>query len=152
MKKVTKSKKLKCLNQMWQVDKEGNQLNCYVYGIFSRVTIRLASEKRERELGTICNKFKKFEIYRQKKKHLFRKLNAYGMNLRIVQDSMVERVFIKDDENNAWDIPKNFILENGNVLNFKNSGGFETQIFISLDLLGQFEVKNSQYDMPRIDY
>jgi hypothetical protein len=45
------------------------------------------------------------------------------------------------DDSGAYLIPRKYILEEGKFMNFKNNGGFELQIFLSLDLIEDFTTK-----------
>jgi hypothetical protein len=122
-------------------DEHGNMLKLYFYPKtnMSRVTLMLKAEKRERELGVIDHKTKRLECRRDATKHLFLKFNAYGLNYSLVNDPMVDKVFLYD-EKRRWILPKNVIIEKGKFLNFKNNGGFELQIFVPLDEINDYRV------------
>ena len=95
--------------------------------------IKLQNEKRARKLGTL-NWLGIFEIKRDREKHLFEKLQAYGFNdflLRtVLQPDMI--VIIKE----KWRTKKlkttvETILREGQYLHFLTQG-FEKQIFLPL--------------------
>jgi hypothetical protein len=122
-----------------KVDSSGNILRAYWYGDVSRITLSLAKEKREREIGVINHALRRFEIKRNPKRHLFLKFNAYGMNHSLLNDQLFDSVLIEDGKN-TWNVPNDWIINNGKFLNFKNNGGFELQVFIPLDAITQFKV------------
>jgi hypothetical protein len=122
-----------------RIDSSGNILRAYWYGKVSRMTLKLAKEKREREIGVIDHELKRFEIKRDPKKHLFLKFNAYGLNHALLSDGLFDSVLI-DDSNNKWDVPNDVIVNNGRFLNFKNNGGFELQIFIPLSKIEKYKI------------
>jgi hypothetical protein len=122
-----------------KVDSSGNILRAYWYGDVSRITLSLAKEKREREIGVINHALRRFEIKRDPKRHLFLKFNAYGMNHSLLNDQLFDSVLIEDGKN-TWNVPNDWIIKNGKFLNFKNNGGFELQVFIPLDAITQFKV------------
>ena len=67
-----------------------------------------------------------------------RSVNGYGFNHRLIADSKLFDTICLSDENSDWQIPKQFILDNGAFLNF-NKQGFELQIFIGLYNIEQFK-------------
>lgn len=124
-----------------KADDSGNLMRMYFYPDtnMSRVTLELKAEKRERELGVIDHKTKRLECRRDRSKHLFLKFNAYGLNYSLIDDPMIDKVFLYDDKN-RWILPKNVIKEKGKFMNFKNKGGFELQIFVPLDEIDEYRV------------
>lgn len=121
-----------------RIDSSGNILRAYWYGKVSRMTLQLAKEKREREIGVIDHELKRFEIKRDPKKHLFLKFNAYGINHSLLNEGLFDKVLINDTKN-VWEIPNEQILKIGKFLHFKNNGGFELQIFIPLDEIKEYK-------------
>ena len=72
--------------------------------------------------------------------HLFRKANAYGFNEYILKNSKTfDTIRLRDDAGNDWKIPKQFIIDNGRYLNFKEQG-YELQLFVPLEMLEPFRV------------
>jgi hypothetical protein len=93
---------------------------------------------RNRKLGVISKDKRIFEVKREREKHLFKKLDAYGFNYHVLKNAQAfDRVLLRD-EYSTWLIPREFILEDGKIMNFKNNGGFELQIFVSLENINQF--------------
>lgn len=122
-------------------DDRGNNLKCFNNGKRIRLYLKLVSEKSSRNLGTINPARKVLEIKRNRAKHLFRKTQSYGFNYKLLADSkLFENVRLMDDFQ-EWLIPKQFILDNGNFMNFVNHGGFELQIFLPLSSMQEFEKK-----------
>jgi hypothetical protein len=122
-----------------RIDSSGNILRAYWYGKVSRMTLKLAKEKREREIGVIDHELKRFEIKRDPKKHLFLKFNAYGINNSLLNEGLFDKVLINDTKN-VWEIPNEHILKIGKFLHFKNNGGFELQIFIPIDEIKEYKL------------
>lgn len=93
---------------------------------------------RNRKLGIILKDKRIFEAKRERNKHLFKKLDAYGFNYHIIKNAQAFDNVLLKDEYSTWLIPREFILENGKIMNFKNNGGFELQIFVSLEKIQPF--------------
>lgn len=124
-------------------DGNGNKLIIDHYPFHANIKLKLDSENRSRNVGTVDFQERTFLVKRQRENHLFRKMNAYGLNHYVLKEAkLFDRVILKD-EKQEWAIPREFILENGKFLNFSNHGGFELQIFIPLDKINQFEQKSS---------
>lgn len=124
-----------------KVDKFGNMLKMYYYPNTncSRIALKLETEKRERELGVIEHDTKTLSVKRERKRHLFMKFNAYGFNYTLCMDKIIERIVVRD-EFCAWEITPKYLKEKGKILNFKNNGGFEVQIFLSLKDLDNYKL------------
>jgi hypothetical protein len=104
--------------------------------------LALKEEKyRKRMVGSIFPKQRIFEVKRERNKHLFLKLNAYGFNYHILSNAQLFDLIVLRDEYSTWRIPREYILENGQIMNFKNNGGFELQIFIPLEQINQFSTR-----------
>jgi hypothetical protein len=93
---------------------------------------------RNRKLGLISKQKRIFEVKRERNKHLFKKLDAYGFNYHVLNNAQAFDNVLLKDEYSTWLIPREFILENGKIMNFKNNGGFELQIFVSLEKIQPF--------------
>jgi hypothetical protein len=93
---------------------------------------------RNRKLGTISKNKRVFEVKRERSKHLFNKMNGYGFNYHVLKNAQAFDNVLLKDEFSTWLIPREFILDNGKIMNFKNNGGFELQIFVSLEKIQQF--------------
>jgi hypothetical protein len=143
MKRTHKTTKLKA-NQPTNVytikDKHGNKVISTHHGTFATVRLKLNEENFHREIGTVLFDKREFHVRRQRTKHLLIKANAYGFNHYILDNAQMFDYVMLEDEHERWRIPRQTILEEGNFLHFKNNGGFELQIFMSLAQLEPFKV------------
>lgn len=124
-----------------RMDEQGNHITAIRNDNMVQLFLKLKSENRKRKIGFINTNTRTLYIQRVREKHLFRKLNAYGFCYQIIHDAkLFNQVRIKDDYF-EWLIPTEFILnkENAQYLHFKGSGGFELQVFITLELMEQFK-------------
>jgi hypothetical protein len=122
-------------------DENGNKLLIKNNSVRLVLYLKLKSESKSRKLGIVNLDQKVFEVKRVRAKHLFRKNQSYGFNHKLLDEAkLFDKIRLKDDFQ-EWLIPKNFILENGDFLYFKNNGGFERQIFIELDKIKEFSRK-----------
>jgi hypothetical protein len=97
-----------------------------------------------RMIGTITKSTRTIEMRRKMAIHLFRKGNAYGFNEYILRESKTfDWIRLRDDAGNDWKIPKKFILENGQYLNFKEQG-YELQLFVPLEMLEPYRVTHAE--------
>lgn len=99
-----------------------------------KVSLRLNSENKKRELGVINTIEKSIYVKRNRRKHVMRKNNSYGFNYFLLKNATKFDTVILTDDVGSWEIPISYIMENGTFLNFKQVG-FELQIFLSLNLL-----------------
>jgi hypothetical protein len=119
-------------------DSFGNGIIVRRGGNTLRLSIRLATQKNERQIGTIDMPTRTLTVTRNRAKHLLNKGNAYGLNHKLIADATrFDTVRIVDDFA-SWDIPREYILENGKFLLFAKQG-FELQIFISLEQIEKFK-------------
>ena len=133
-----KTKKKEITKQI--ADNVGNKIIASNNGSRIKVLLKLNSEIRSRLLGYINIKSKSIKIIRKKEVHLLQKNNSYGFNHTLLLDAKrFDKILLKD-EINSWNIPTQFILDNGKFLFFKEQG-FEKQIFISIEQLNQFKTK-----------
>lgn len=123
-------------------DSEGNAIITQPKGNSITLYIKLAAENRQRKIGIIDLPSKTLHIKRNRDKHLFRKFNAYGFCYKILSDTKKFDKIYLTDEHESWMIPLSFILdkENSSFLHFKGSGGFELQVFVPLDRMGEFKL------------
>lgn len=122
-------------------DVKGNQLICKDNGKRIAITLKLVAEKgKGRRIGVINPKRRILEVRRNREEHLFRKFNGYGFNHKLLSDAKRFDNIMLNDNYERWLIPKQFILESKKYLNFLN-GGFELQVFVSLDEIEQFKRK-----------
>lgn len=120
-------------------DDRGNLLKCFNNGKRIRLFLKLVSEPKSRNIGTINPARKVLEVKRTRALHLFRKNDSYGFNHKLLSDSkLFENVRLMDDHG-EWLIPKQYILDNGSFLHFLAHGGFELQIFLPLDKMNDFK-------------
>ena len=121
-------------------DSVGNKIIASNNGDRIKVLLKLNTELRSRLLGYVNIKSKSIKIIRKKELHLMHINNSYGFNHTLLSDAKTFDKILLKDELNAWNIPTQFILENGKFLFFKEQG-FERQIFISLEQINQFKTK-----------
>ena len=129
---------------MKTVDNEGNELSVEPNG---RVVLKLSSEKRSRNIGTITNRT--LYVERCSLRHLHRKSNSYGFNYHLLKDfKTFGSVVVKVDGSEFYKIPKHVILEKGKIMFFKktDTGSFEVQIFLNRNDLERFRRDQSQLD------
>ena len=103
--------------------------------------LKLAAEPRRRRIGIITKSTGAFNIVRERGKHLHILSNSYGFNHKILEISKLIKEVVLTDNVTRYKIPKEYILEHGKFLFFKNQG-FELQTFVTLDELRQFEVRH----------
>jgi hypothetical protein len=120
-------------------DPKGNLLICKNNGKRIIVTLKLLSEKKGRRIGIVNAKRKVFDVRRIREKHLFKKFQGYGFNHKLLADAKLFDKVRLTDNYGQWLIPKEFILESKKYLNFEKSGGFELQVFVSLEEIEQFK-------------
>lgn len=135
---IRKMKKVKPIRTAIHKDSKGNSLVIEHYPAFANIFLKLSSERRKRSLGTLDFSSRVLFVKREKAKHLFRKMNAYGINHYLLKEAKLFDNINLHDEYHTWIIPRTFVLDEGNFLNFSNHGGFELQIFISLDKIKKF--------------
>ena len=121
-------------------DSVGNKIIASNNGDRIKVLLKLNTELRSRLLGYVNIKSKSIKIIRKKEVHLLHKNNSYGFNHTLLADAKTFDKILLKDELNSWNIPTQFVLENGKFLFFKEQG-FERQIFVSLDQINQFKTK-----------
>jgi hypothetical protein len=120
-------------------DGHGNQLIIDHFPSYANIKLKLKAETRSRNVGTLDFSSRTLWVKREKEKHLFRKMNAYGLNHYLLKEAKLFDHIRLRDEQNEWLIPREFILDKGQFLNFSNHGGFELQIFIPIDLIMDFK-------------
>jgi hypothetical protein len=123
-------------------DGNGNELIIDHYPTHANIKLKLSAEKRKRNVGTLDFSTRTLWVTRERQKHLFRKMNAYGLNHYLLKEAkLFDHVRLKD-ETNDWCIPREYILDKGNFLNFSNHGGFELQIFVRLSDIESYKLKH----------
>lgn len=72
-----------------------------------------AGRGRKRKIGVVTKSTETIIIKRNREKHLFRKMDAYGFNQYILENTKsFKTVWLKDDFSD-WKIPVSFILQIG---------------------------------------
>jgi hypothetical protein len=133
MKKQPKKDEIKTVS-----DDYGNLILICNNGVRLVLYLKLKAETRKRKLGVVNLGQRTIEIKRNYEKHIFRKNESYGFNYSILADAKkFDNVRLKD-EKNEWLVPRQFILDNGKFLFFKENG-FEKQIFIPISELKPFQ-------------
>lgn len=118
-------------------DKSGNML----YRRGDVVLLDLVSEDRRRRLGTIVDDY--IIMKRDPKKHLLRVANAYGFCYELLATAKkikVIRLMIIGTKD-FYHITIEDVLKHGDFLFFKKQG-FEKQIFLTLEQLEKYGIKN----------
>jgi hypothetical protein len=123
-------------------DRFRNELICTHYGEDKiEVKLKLNTERRKRNIGTIFKKDRILFVRRNRLKHLHRKSRSYGfMYLLIKEGKQFDNVRLMD-ELGSYLIPKKVILESSEVMNFKNSKdgeSYELQYFLSMDIIEKY--------------
>lgn len=109
------------------------------YNIFILLFDKEKHYKPKRFFGYFIEGIKLLHVTRNREKHLFRNLNAYGFNHEILYNFDNYKIDLYDDNNN-WLIPVQFILQNGKFLHFADNK-LEIQIFIKLEQIENFKIK-----------
>ena len=105
----------------------------------SGVRLMLASEPDNligRKLGKLGGD--SLYLYRDEVRHLHRKSNSYGFNLKLLQLPRIKKIILNEGNINKYVIPKEIILREGKILFFKQQG-FEKQIFLSKNLIEKYK-------------
>ena len=104
------------------------------------LVLKLKSESKGRTIGNI--KGDTLHVLRSRTKHLLEANKFYGFNHFIISRAkQFDKVMIMDDEG-AYLINNDDILEQGTFLWF-NKQGFEKQIFVTLADLEKYKLKTS---------
>lgn len=123
---------------MYSRDSAGNEISLQrTSSATYRVTLYLSKLGVNRTLGVMNTVTKTLTVSRTSKRHLMRKLNAYGLNDWVLHHLPVENVhFIIDGKH--YEMSKQQILDDGKYLNFQQQG-FELQIFVTVETLNKFK-------------
>ncbi len=122
-----------------RMDEQGNSIIASKKDNIIVVYLKLKSEKRKRKLGFINTNTKVLYVTRKRGLHLFRKFKAYGFCYQLIKDAKKFDAIRLKDEYDEWLIPTSFILNNSKFLHLKGNGGFELQVFLPLEIMGQFK-------------
>lgn len=96
-----------------------------------------------RTVGFINKSERTLGIKRERSKHLHRKSNSYGFSIDVLQLSKTFDYIKLKDEFGEYTIPKEVILSEGKNMSF-GSKGFEPQIFLGLNRIEEFKVKEDE--------
>ena len=121
-------------------DSTGNKIISTHHGTFATIALKLNDENHHRSIGTIRFIELEFHVIRQRSKHLLIKAQSYGFNHYILDNAKLFDTVVIQDEYSTWRIPRAIMLEQGKFMHFKNNGGFELQIFVSLELLNEYQI------------
>ncbi len=115
-------------------DKNGNKIMVMKSG---NVFLHLNQQKRRR-IGRIDRTKRIFMCERNRGKHLFRKMNAYGFNEYLISKAKsFDRVLLSDDFAEYLIPISDISLHGRNYLHFQKQG-FELQLFIPLEILEKY--------------
>lgn len=102
-----------------------------------QIYLYIKEENRKRNIARYDEETKTLFFLRDREKHLFRKINGYGFCYDLIHlEDFCENIVVFDNFE-TFRITKSTLNKHGEIMNFKNHGGFETQIFISLENLRQ---------------
>lgn len=136
------AKKTKLQEQLrTKTDEFGNAILAKDNGVRIIIVLKLRGEGRSRRLGVLNIATNTLYIKRKRSQHLFKKNNSYGFNYHLLESAKRFEFIRLEDEYNEWLIPRQYLLEKGVFLHFKQIG-FERQIFVPLALLEEFKRKN----------
>ena len=124
-------------------DDEENRLIVHNGDKTVKLFLKLKAEGFRRRIGTITKSTKTLRLTRDRSKHLHFKSNSYGFNHHVLKEGKLFDKISLSDQHEAWKIPKDYILEHGKFLFFKNQG-FELQTFLSLEELNQFKINTKK--------
>lgn len=141
--KTTKKPASAPTNVFTIVDEEGNKIVSTHNGHFARIHLKLKEENFQRNIGTIKIAEREFHVKRDRTKHFMWRTRQYGFNHYILDNAKLFDTVVIEDEHARWRIPRATMLEHGKFMHFKNNGGFELQVFVSLDTLAPYEIPKS---------
>lgn len=142
-KKKTKTKVSAPTNVFTISDEEGNRIISTHHGTFATIHLHLKEESFQRKLGTIRIAEREFHVKRDRTKHFMWRTRQYGFNHYILFNAKLFDTVVIEDEHARWRIPRTVMLEHGKFMHFKNNGGFELQVFVSLDTLAPYETQKA---------
>ena len=136
-------------------DNFGNDLHMRVFSdennkdIGATIHLKLKSENKRRNIGTIYFNDRSFHVLRDSGKHYHYVSKSYGFNWNIIDDDFlnIKSVYLVVDKSERYIIPKSVMETYGKFLNFKQQG-FELQKFLPMDMIKTF--RDTEYN-PNID-
>jgi hypothetical protein len=113
------------------------------------IHLKLKSENKRRNIGTIYFNDRSFHVLRNSAKHYHYMSKSYGFNWNIITDDFlnIKSVYLVVDKSERYIIPKSVMETYGKFLNFKQQG-FELQKFLPMDMIKTF--RDAEYN-PNID-
>ena len=130
-----------------QSDEFGNELRVYMVPLITHVltvVLYVKAEDRQRTLGIINLTSRKIFMKRERNKHLHKIGNAYGFNYALLTESKRFDTVVLRDEISAFEIPKEYIIENGKIFYYKQTG-FERQVFLTLNELENYCIREKVF-------
>lgn len=132
-------------------DASGNRLFLRVFFDENKVNtnadlyLKLKSEGRARQLGSLDLSTKTFWCKRNTSKHYHYATKSFGFNWTILQDDFldIQKVRLVVDDEIHYEFPISLIKDYGRFLNFKQQG-FELQRFLSYELIKNYKVNDIQ--------
>lgn len=109
-------------------DGHGNTLHWVSNGRTVVVTLELFKEKRKRRVGVINIAQRILTVVRKREDHTLHKYSGYGFNYKLIKDAKVFDTVLLIDDNGKYKLPREEIINSGEVLAF-GKAGFELQIF-----------------------
>lgn len=124
------------------IDKAGNSIRIIGINKTERtIKIKLAAESYERIIGSLDTEKKILRVKREAK-HIFYRSMSFGFNYHIIKDSKHIDFVLLQYDGSEFMIPKDVILREGQVLNFKNASegqSFELQIMLKIERIREFK-------------
>ena len=96
------------------------------------------NDGKERRIGFINKTHQTLEIYRERKKHLHRNTNAYGLNKEALDSGLFKYIRLAEDDGKQVKMYV-FPVEETITLPAYKASDFEIQLMASLDWLKQYE-------------
>jgi len=123
------------------IDEFGRTKNANIY-------LKLKSEEKHRQLGTIDLDKKIFYCKRNSSKHLHIKSDSFGFNWKLLQDPVlaINYVHLTIDNEQTFLISTKVISDLGDFINYKQQG-FELQKFVSNKILKKHNIIENLKDI-----
>ena len=119
-----------------------------IYDKNNTIFLALAEGSRLLRIAKINKAKNALEMFRDYEQHLFKKANSYGFNYELLVATKLKYVLLKTTiclpnkhiKKEEFLIPIDVLIEKGEFLFFKQQG-FEIQIFLSLEKLEKYRLK-----------
>jgi len=130
---------------MGKADNGGNELHLRIFSdennvdVAGTIHLKLKSEGKRRNLGTLYYHDRSFHVLRDSSKHYHYMTKSYGFNWSIIDDAdlNIKSIHLIVDRSEKYIIPKSILETYGRFLNFKQQG-FELQKFLPMDMIRKF--------------